>query len=747
MKKHLIWFTAAVLLVTAVTMGSLAVFGKPAAELHSPSSYASISQDWTVHFTEPMNPATFTEDTIRITSEEGAKQPVTLEWNEENTILTLKAPASGYELDASYQLTISHKVEAANGKKLANPLSHSFTAAAELEQIENQQQLAQLLKERSPELAREQAEVGVTTTESSMDTAESSAGNAESITSNAASDVSTTNVQVAGIDEGDLIKTDGEYIYFARSSDIVITSADREESTAVSTIAEENFRPAEIYLEGDLLISVGHTYEPIRLEETEPPPGDTIDIAPMPVQQNLTTVHIYDISDKTALEKVREVSLEGMYKTSRKMDGQLYLTASHHPPFQIQQQDDAEARPFFKDTAVQSEGAPVAFEDMYFFPESQENNYLLIASIDLQDLDEEAKVQTYLGASNEFYMSENNIYLAVNQYEKRDISKETNTSMIASPAVNTKIMQFVIDDGAVSYQTSTVVPGRLINQFAMDERDGVFRVATTKGEMWGPPEQEPSTNNLYTFDTSLNPLGKVEGLAEGERIYSVRFMDQVAYMVTFRQVDPLFVIDLSNPQDPEVLGELKIPGFSNYLHPLDEDHVIGFGQHTTLQQLQNGEEPIVRTEGLKISVFDVSDPENPKEKYSKVIGESGSYSELNHDHRALFQQPNSSLYGFPATLFNSETVKEEGMVYENQTLLHQGALLYEITPVEGIVWKDSITHQEADTEFPNEKSRIQRMVSIDGTLYTFSHDQATAYDIALETILGTVQLPEQNQSY
>lgn len=747
MKKHLIWFAPAVLLIAGVTMLILAISGKPAAELHSPSSYVSSSQDVTIHFTEPMNPATFTEETVRLTIEDGEPQPVALEWNEENTVLTLKAPDSGYELDAAYQLTISHKVEAANGKKLTNPLSHTFTAAAELEQIENQQQLAQLLKERAPELVREQAEVGVTTAESSMDTVESSADNSGSAASNASSDVSTTNVQVAGIAEGDLIKTDGEHIYFARSNDIVITSADKEESTAVSTIAEENFHPAEIYLEGNLLISVGHTTEPIRLEETEPPPGDTIDIAPMPVQQSLTTVHIYDISDKTAPEKMREVSLEGAYKTSRKMDGQLYLTASQHPPFRIQQEENIEeARPFVKDTAVQSERAPVAFEDMYFFPESQENNYLLIGSIDLQNLDDEAEVQTYLGASNEFYMSENNIYLAVNQFEERNTSKETDTSMMASPAVNTKIMQFAIDDGAVSYQTSTAVPGRLINQFAMDERDGVFRVATTKGEMWGLPEQEPSTNNLYTFDTDLNPLGKVEGLAEGERIYSVRFMDQVAYMVTFRQVDPLFVIDLSNPQNPEVLGELKIPGFSNYLHPLDDEHVIGFGQHTTLQQ-QNGEEPLVMTEGLKISVFDVSNPENPKEKYSKVIGESGSYSELNHDHRALFQQPNSSLYGFPATLFNSETVKDEGMVYENQTLLHQGALLYEITPEEGIVWKDSITHQEADTEFPNEKSRIQRMVSIDGTLYTFSHNQATAYDIDAETILGTVQLPEQKQSY
>nr|WP_246187692.1 beta-propeller domain-containing protein [Ornithinibacillus caprae] len=565
------------------------------------------------------------------------------------------------------------------------------------------------------------------------------------------SGASETNVQVAGIDEGDLIKTDGDYIYFARPHDIVIASSAGQNSTVVSTIEEDQFNPMEIYVHDDLLISIGYTHEPIReIKETEAEPGDrtNADIAIYPPMfSSQTTVFVYDISNPNQPNQVREVTYEGDYNASRIMDDQLYLIANERPPYQILEEDDYEIRPFVKDTAVSEEGQPVDFEDMYFFPDSEDETYLILSSIDLSNLDKEANVETYLGASNQMYMSENHVYIAVNKYEQNDnlSSNESVDMMIARPAANTEINQFKIDNGTITYNASTVVNGTLINQFAMDERNDTFRVATTKGDSWN--DDEPSTNNLYTYDINLNPLGSVEGLAEGERIYSVRFMDDVAYMVTFKQVDPLFVIDLEDATEPTVLGELKIPGFSNYLHPLDENHVIGFGEDTLLVDNEHGSEPIVRPNGIKISVFDVSDMTNPVEKFTEVIGQGGSYTELNYNHRALFKHPSENLFGFPAQLYETKEVKKDDITYEEQTFLFEGALLYYISADDGIELKDTITHQGDIQDYPEWNSEIKRLVSVDDIIYTLSYDQMKAYDINSETTLQTVELPKMDERY
>lgn len=354
---------------------------------------------------------------------------------------------------------------------------------------------------------------------------------------------------------------------------------------------------------------------------------------------------------------------------------------------------------------------------------------------------------SYLGASNEIYMSKDHLYIAVNKYKdsEKETKDEAEISIAGPQSENTEIIQFNIDEGTFKYNASTVVNGTLINQFAMDESNDTFRVATTKGDMW--QDKEPSTNNLYTFDINLNPLGSVEGLAEGEQIYSVRFMQDVAYMVTFKQMDPLFVIDLKDPKHPEVLGELKIPGFSNYLHPLDDNHVIGFGQHTKLIKNKGSKEPQVRQDGLKISLFDVSDPAHPKEKYSKVIGQGGSYTELNHNHKVLFKHPNKNLFGFPATLFESKVVHQGDATYEDQSFVYQGAFLYNITPEKGISLVDTITHQPSKIDYPEWESDIKRVVSVDDIIYTFSNDLMKVYNINEKSVKQTVELPKQSGLY
>jgi uncharacterized secreted protein with C-terminal beta-propeller domain len=192
-----------------------------------------------------------------------------------------------------------------------------------------------------------------------------------------------------------------------------------------------------------------------------------------------------------------------------------------------------------------------------------------------------------------------------------------------------------VDDTTIGYSGGGMVQGSLLNQFSMDEFDGNLRVATTE---WSGE----SLNSVYILDRNMNLIGSIENLAPGERIFSARFMGDMGYIVTFRQIDPLFVLDLSDPENPQVTGELKVPGFSNYLHPISKDVLLGIGQdvdeNTGVQQ------------GIKLSLFDVSDSGKPKEIKNLILGETGSYAEVLHNHKALMLKPQDDLIAFDATL-------------------------------------------------------------------------------------------------
>lgn len=255
----------------------------------------------------------------------------------------------------------------------------------------------------------------------------------------------------------------------------------------------------------------------------------------------------------------------------------------------------------------------------------------------------------------------------------------------------------------------------------MDEYNGNFRVVTTKGEAWD--EQTPSSNSLYILDKNLKQIGQLEDLAKGERIYSARFMNDRIYMVTFKETDPLFVIDGSNPKKPYVLGELKIPGFSNYLHPLDENHLIGFGHDTKISGGKGaGSQPVITTDGVKISLFDVSDTSNPVEKDTEIIGGRGTYSPLNYDHKALLVDKKKNLYGFPISIYQNK----EGSQFES-TFDFQGALVYKITVQNGIELQSEITHQTEEAIYEEWEDAIERLIYIGDYIYSISPQKVDAY--------------------
>lgn len=217
----------------------------------------------------------------------------------------------------------------------------------------------------------------------------------------------------------------------------------------------------------------------------------------------------------------------------------------------------------------------------------------------------------------------------------------------------------------------------------------------------------------------MEQVGSVEDLAQGERIYSARFLGDKAYMVTFKETDPLFVIDVSTPSAPAVLGELKIPGFSNYLHPLGDDHLIGFGSDTHLVPSKEGEARVV-TGGMKISLFDVSDFENPLEKDTEIIGGQGTSSALQYDHKALFTHQEKNLYGFPINIYREtagDFIEFEG----------QGAMIYTITP-EGISQTANLL-KEGSGQYEDWESMIQRIIYIDETLFTIANSEIKSYDL------------------
>ncbi len=687
------------------------------AEVKDESEVVPVHKDWTIVFSKEMNKESFTDETIQVINKKtGEKVPTTFEVSRNGESLNIFAPKDGYEVNQDYTLTISKGVTSVRDVELSKDFTYTFTTSKELPTIGSEKELKAILKKFQNERSSMQLE----TVEESADVSASS--------EDSASSSSETNVQVNGVDEADLVKNDGEHIYYARNDDIVIAKGSPiEEAKVLSKIADEDFIPNQLFLYNDRLVVLGHQQQSLPRDPKEE--ASAAESMIMPNFRSLTAVRVYDVSDPASPEKVRDLNVEGYYLTSRMIDGQVYVlsneyTSIHH--LEEKKQNDQEVRPLFKDSAVSEDFQPIPYGKMHQLPGSKDSSFLTIASFDVTDESTPANVKTYLGAGDSVYMSKDNLYVATHSRSFQVEPFFTTSSSPQDPKQSTRIYQFNVKDGDLIYNGEADVPGHLINQFAMDERDDSFRVATTTGQFGG--DENPSFNNLYTFDLSMTPIGKVEGLAKGERIYSVRFMQDRAYMVTFKQVDPLFVIDLKEPSSPEVLGELKIPGFSDYLHPLGDDHLIGIGQNTEVVN-SNGTERVV-TKGVKLSLFDVSDVSNPTEKDVAIIGGKGSYTDVSHDHKALYIHPEENLFGLPV------------QVSEEHERKYQGAYLYKITPENGFELQTTITNEDGDRAERSWESRITRMISINDTLFTLSHEELKGIDLNTMEEVKTITFPK-----
>lgn len=528
----------------------------------------------------------------------------------------------------------------------------------------------------------------------------------------ATSDSSDTNNQVEGVEEGDIIKNDGKYIFIKSYDKIKIIDSEPKSPKIISSVdVPENMDINEIYITDEKLVIIGqnnyyHTYN--DYDKTM-----EISIFPQSFYEDRCNVLIYNIEnvEKPMLE--REYLFDGSYSSGRTIENNLYLVTTKYfnvGYYDIYNKENINITlPTYTD-CITNEKTEIGFNKIKYFPNYVDSRYMITVGINLEEESSKPDVDVYIGSTESIFVSNDNLYTTVTDFSYRS---DVESIDLYNPvySVNTVIYKFVLQNGNISPIAQGEVPGTIINQFSMDEYNNSLRIATTTGEVWQTGQNE-SKNNVYILNENLNIVGKLEGLAPGERIYSTRFMGDKVYMVTFKQVDPLYVIDTSNPLKPMVLGYLKIPGYSTYLHPVDETHILGFG-YDTVENEWGG----ISTGGFKLSLFDVTDVNKPKEIATDIIGKSGTYSELLYNHKALMFSLNKEIMAFPIVRAS-----------ENYTTDFVGAYVYNVN-ISSIKVKTQISHMvniKTDYKYGNE---IKRIIYIGDYLYTFSDNEMQVHEI------------------
>jgi len=534
----------------------------------------------------------------------------------------------------------------------------------------------------------------------------------------AASDYSATNIQVAGVDEADIIKTDGEYIYLASGQKVIIVKAyPPEQAQVLSEIKLEGIAIG-IFVNGDRLVVFEEEtpYYDVRLGPTGEFYMPSIDY----YTSLKTYIKVYDVSDRENPRLQRDISADGQYVSSRMIGDYAYVVINEP----VYGEDDEPSLPRIYSGGNEKE---IPATDIYCCNVSDYYYmYTTIMAINTQNDDQKATYATMLlGASSNLYVSLDNIYLTLPVWGGYigDFQK-------------TSVHRIHIAGNNMTYVASGEFPGMVLNQFSMDEYGDYFRVATTTRE-------RTPRNHIYVLDMALNITGSLENLAPGETIYSARFMGERGYLVTFKQVDPLFVIDLKDPYGPEVLGYLKVTGYSDYLHPYDETHIIGIGKETT----DAGE--FAWYQGVKISLFDVTDVNNPREISKVEIGDRGTDSPVLWDHKAFLFDKSRNLLVMPILVAEvDQSEYPEGVPsWAYGEPVWQGAYVFDISLDGGLQFKDRITHIEnpADLEqdyyYSYSSFSVERSLYIGDILYTISDAKIKMNNLENLDYLNEVQLP------
>lgn len=434
---------------------------------------------------------------------------------------------------------------------------------------------------------------------------------------------SKTELQVKDVLEADIIKNDGRYLYIVHGEDankIIIVDAKEPKNLKIAakiSLPENNNETVcakEIFIKDNRLIALTGVIP----KNTENQPEEDIIYYSSCCAVNPETkcgVIIYDISKVSNPVKLSEYLIDGSYLTSRLTDSTLLLISDYTVPLY----DDSKR---LEDACIPSyyfngEKFRIPAECIDIIKNTESSVYSVILKINIDNGNALPEASAILGGSNQVYCNKTDIYLARYAYSERDGALKNGT----------EIFRFDFTDG-LKYKASIKINGAILNQFSMDEYNGFFRIATSD---YG------KQSFITVLDKNLNIIGQLDGIAKGESIYAVRFIENTAYVVTFYQTDPLFVIDLSNPASPKITGELKIPGFSNMLFPYSDTLLIGIGEDGN-DDGTNGK--------VKVSLFDISDKKNPKE-ISKAVTERAGYTIAQYDHKAFMKFSDTGEFAIP----------------------------------------------------------------------------------------------------
>jgi uncharacterized secreted protein with C-terminal beta-propeller domain len=472
-------------------------------------------------------------------------------------------------------------------------------------------------------------------------------------------DFSETNVQEAGVDESDFVKTDGQHLYILSEDKIRIVTADPAQPQQVGTIPVNGFGDA-LYLHGDLLIALTNRNNFIFFDDLPGPlPPELIrnaqgadaiieDFAPQ------TQITLVDVSDPANASVIKTIDMEGSLNTSRLIDGHLHVILNLYPnlpsPLTASEIDDVDLATILPEYAEKSGDGTVIRDNMVqvtdtFHPIDFDGlGMTVISTIDLGALDEAPKTTAVMADVATVYASTQSLFLTDANYNFFGNMRET-----------TDLYKFSLTGEEPALVAAGTVKGRLLSQYSLSEYQDHLRVATTSRDNgsggpavdFAPPTPQ---NNVYVLDTvgdELTVVGSIENIAPGEQIFAARFVGPRGFLVTFVQVDPLFTLDLAEPTNPQIVGELKVDGVSDYIHLLDEDHLVTVGRAATPQ----GDFALFR--GVQLSVFDVTDFANPAQQHSVEIGNRGTSTEVQYNPKAFTLFGDPSLLALPIDLYEN----------------------------------------------------------------------------------------------
>lgn len=539
-------------------------------------------------------------------------------------------------------------------------------------------------------------------------------------------DYSKTNIQVENVDEADITKTDGNYIYSISENCVVITNVKEPENIKIEKKIEENddSYPQDLILNDDKLIVISSINESNNRYE------------------NNTIVRIYDINEKNNPKKLKEYELFESYYTSRCIDNNLYVISSGNLKKEKVGNDEKIVTYYIEN----NEKKEIPLKDIKYLDDVERSTQTLISKVDLANIEKDINLNSYLIDISNAYVSEKSIYLANNNYgeERIPLSKLFTLKGVfgffswyenfeEDLDIKTEIHKFdILKDGNIEYNGNTKTRGRVINQYSFDEKNSHLRVALYDSE----------GSRIDIFDENLNLIGSSEKVAKGENMYSSRFIADKVYFVTYKTVDPLFVVDLKDETNPKVLGKLKIPGYSTYLHPYDEDHLIGIGMETKEVVNRDSQGKITSTRakivGMKMALFDISDVNNPKQISSTIIGDSRTTSAILTNPKALLFSKEKSLIAIPVNNYNedfevTDTYDSYSSIINsyksyNKKRVAEGYMVYDISIKDGFKLKGIITHNVDDNEKNNSysylyTSKLLRGMYIEDNLYTVSETE------------------------